>query len=190
MSFVGPRPEVRKYVNLYSNEQLKVLNVTPGLTDFASLTYYNEYEILSKFDDPEKGYILTPDMDKVKAVAASVFGEMQSGPTAADLARQAIQSEAARVVVLNGTTAGGLGTEVATSLAADGFQVVAVGNADRADYGQSVLITYGDGKDATREALVSRFGMPPDRVRSESPSETTDFTLVVGEDLASAGAVQ
>jgi hypothetical protein len=172
-------------------EKAIMLARTVGQMDLANPTRAVVDNTMGKVSlDPEKGYILTPDMDKVKAVAASVFGEMQSGPTAADLARQAIQSEAARVVVLNGTTAGGLGTEVATSLAADGFQVVAVGNADRADYGQSVLITYGDGKDATREALVSRFGMPPDRVRSESPSETTDFTLVVGEDLASAGAAQ
>jgi LCP family protein required for cell wall assembly len=140
--------------------------------------------------DPTWGSSLTPDMDKVKAAAAAVFGETPSGPTVEEVARQAIQSEAARVVVLNGTTEGGLGTEVAAGLTADGFQVVAVGNADRADYGQSVLITYGDGLNATREALVSRFGMPPDRVRSESPSETVDFTLVVGEDLASANVVQ
>lgn len=57
MSFVGPRPEVRKYVDLYNEEQLKVLSVKPGLTDFASLKYYNENEVLSKFDDPEKAYI-------------------------------------------------------------------------------------------------------------------------------------
>lgn len=57
MSFVGPRPEVRRYVDLYNEEQLKVLSVKPGLTDFASLKYYNENEVLSKFDDPEKAYI-------------------------------------------------------------------------------------------------------------------------------------
>jgi hypothetical protein len=140
--------------------------------------------------DPTWGSSLTPDMDKVKAVAAAVFGETQRGPTAEEVARQAIQSEAARVVVLNGTTEGGLGTEIATSLAVDGFLVAAVGNADHADYEQTVLITYGDGKDATREALVSRFGIPPDRIRSESPSETADFALVVGADLASAKAAQ
>jgi polyisoprenyl-teichoic acid--peptidoglycan teichoic acid transferase len=140
--------------------------------------------------DPAKGYILIPDMDKVKAAAAAVFGETPGGPTAAEVARQAIQSEAARVVVLNGTTEGGLATEVATSLAADGYQVVAVGNADRADYGQTALVTHGDGKDATREALVSRFGITSDRVRSESPSESFDLTLIVGADVVSADAAQ
>ncbi len=57
MSIVGPRPEVRKYVDLYNDRQKKVLTVKPGLTDYASLEYINENEILSKYDDPEKAYI-------------------------------------------------------------------------------------------------------------------------------------
>lgn len=57
MSFVGPRPEVRKYVALYNAEQMKVLSVRPGLTDLASLMYYNESEYLSTFEDPEQNYI-------------------------------------------------------------------------------------------------------------------------------------
>ncbi|HNW90544.1 MAG TPA: sugar transferase [Bacteroidales bacterium] len=66
MSFVGPRPEVRKYVDLYNEEQRRVLSVKPGLTDFASLKYYNENEYLSRFDDPEKEYIQTVMPDKIK----------------------------------------------------------------------------------------------------------------------------
>jgi len=57
MSIVGPRPEVRKYVDLYNEEQMKVLSVRPGLTDYASLEYINENEILGKASDPEKVYI-------------------------------------------------------------------------------------------------------------------------------------
>ncbi len=57
MSIVGPRPEVRKYVNLYTKEQLKVLEVRPGLTDFASLEYINENELLGKAENPEETYI-------------------------------------------------------------------------------------------------------------------------------------
>ena len=57
MSIVGPRPEVRKYVNLYNEKQLRVLNALPGLTDTASLTYINENEILGKAENPEKTYI-------------------------------------------------------------------------------------------------------------------------------------
>jgi len=57
MSIVGPRPEVRKYVNLYTKEQMKVLSVKPGITDYASIKYRNENEILSKSENPEKTYI-------------------------------------------------------------------------------------------------------------------------------------
>ncbi|MDM8160297.1 sugar transferase [Labilibaculum sp. K2S] len=57
MSLVGPRPEVRKYVDLYNVEQLKVLSVRPGITDYASIEYSNENEILGKSIDPEKTYI-------------------------------------------------------------------------------------------------------------------------------------
>jgi lipopolysaccharide/colanic/teichoic acid biosynthesis glycosyltransferase len=57
MSFVGPRPEVSKYVKLYTPDQQRVLSVKPGLTDWASIQYFNENEILSKSENPEKLYI-------------------------------------------------------------------------------------------------------------------------------------
>ena len=57
MSFVGPRPEVRKFVDLFNEEQKIILSVRPGLTDYASLKYFNENEILEKFENPEKAYI-------------------------------------------------------------------------------------------------------------------------------------
>lgn len=57
MSLVGPRPEVRKYVDLYNNEQKRVLSVRPGITDYASLQYFEENELLAKSADPEKTYI-------------------------------------------------------------------------------------------------------------------------------------
>ena len=57
MSLVGPRPEVRKYVSRYSDEQLKVLSVKPGITDFASIHYSNENEILAKSANPEQTYV-------------------------------------------------------------------------------------------------------------------------------------
>jgi lipopolysaccharide/colanic/teichoic acid biosynthesis glycosyltransferase len=57
MSLVGPRPEVRKYVDLYTTQQKQVLNVKPGITDFASIEYVNENEILAKAINPEQTYI-------------------------------------------------------------------------------------------------------------------------------------
>lgn len=57
MSFVGPRPEVRKYVEMYNAEQKRVLTVRPGITDVASIEYINENELLGKSSDPEATYI-------------------------------------------------------------------------------------------------------------------------------------
>mgnify|MGYP003645744862 CR=1 FL=1 len=57
MSLVGPRPEVRKYVDLYNEKQLKVLSVKPGITDYASLKFFNENKILGKSSTPEETYI-------------------------------------------------------------------------------------------------------------------------------------
>ncbi len=57
MSFVGPRPEVKKYVDLYTMNQRKVLSIRPGITDYASIHYLNENERLVADSDPEKFYI-------------------------------------------------------------------------------------------------------------------------------------
>lgn len=57
MSLVGPRPEVRRYVDLYSDEQKKVLLVKPGITDYASLLYFSENDLLAASSDPEQTYI-------------------------------------------------------------------------------------------------------------------------------------
>jgi lipopolysaccharide/colanic/teichoic acid biosynthesis glycosyltransferase len=57
MSLVGPRPEVPKYVRLYTSEQRQVLSVLPGITDLASIKFRNENEILAQAFDPEKVYI-------------------------------------------------------------------------------------------------------------------------------------
>ena len=66
MSLVGPRPEVRKYVELYTEEQRKVLSVRPGITDYASIEYVNENELLSQSEDSERTYIEQVMPDKIK----------------------------------------------------------------------------------------------------------------------------
>ena len=66
MSFVGPRPEVRRYVDLYSEEQMKVLSVRPGITDPASIKYRNENDLLSSASNPEQYYIQHIMPDKLK----------------------------------------------------------------------------------------------------------------------------
>lgn len=57
MSVVGPRPEVPKYVAMYSSEQRAVLSVRPGITGMASIDYIDENELLARAADPEKAYI-------------------------------------------------------------------------------------------------------------------------------------
>ena len=66
MSLVGPRPEVKKYVDLYTEEQRKVLTVRPGITDWASIEYVDENVILGQAEDPEKAYVEQIMPDKIR----------------------------------------------------------------------------------------------------------------------------
>lgn len=66
MSLVGPRPEVKRYVDLYTEEQRKVLTVRPGITDWASMEYVDENVILGQAEDPDKAYIEQIMPDKIR----------------------------------------------------------------------------------------------------------------------------
>ena len=66
MSLVGPRPEVRHYVDYWSPEQMHVLDVRPGITDPASIKFRNENELMEKAEDPEKYYIEVIMQEKIK----------------------------------------------------------------------------------------------------------------------------
>jgi lipopolysaccharide/colanic/teichoic acid biosynthesis glycosyltransferase len=57
MSIIGPRPEVKKYVDLYTDEQRAILNVKPGITDYASIEYFDESRLLGESENPEETYI-------------------------------------------------------------------------------------------------------------------------------------
>jgi lipopolysaccharide/colanic/teichoic acid biosynthesis glycosyltransferase len=81
MSFVGPRPEVLKYVSLYTAQQRKVLELTPGLTDLASIKYRRESELLALSSDPEKTYIeeIMPEKIRINLeylTKSSVFSDI------------------------------------------------------------------------------------------------------------------
>ena len=65
MSLVGPRPEVPRYVNLYNDEQRKVLEVKPGITDLASIRYRDENDLLGEAENPDDFYINTIMPDKL-----------------------------------------------------------------------------------------------------------------------------
>ncbi|TGV03967.1 sugar transferase [Flavivirga rizhaonensis] len=66
MSFVGPRPELRHYVNFYSEDDMQIFSVRPGITGLASLKYRNEVELLKAAKDPEDFFINTIIPDKLK----------------------------------------------------------------------------------------------------------------------------
>ena len=66
MSLVGPRPEVRHYVNYWTPEQMHVLDIRPGITDPASIKFRNENELLEQVEDPEKYYIEVIMQEKIK----------------------------------------------------------------------------------------------------------------------------
>lgn len=66
MSLVGPRPELRRYVDLYTPQQRQVLQVRPGITDYASIEYSDENEILGREEDPEDAYIHRVMPDKIR----------------------------------------------------------------------------------------------------------------------------
>lgn len=65
MSLVGPRPEVRKYVDMYTPGQMRVLDVRPGITSLASIRYRNENDILAKASDPDRAYVTQVMPDKI-----------------------------------------------------------------------------------------------------------------------------
>lgn len=79
MSLVGPRPEVRKYVDMYTPEQRKVLSVRPGITDYASIEYANENELLGGAENPDEVYVRQILPDKIaynmKYIAHPTIGE-------------------------------------------------------------------------------------------------------------------
>jgi len=66
MSFVGPRPEVPRYVALYSEAERRVLELRPGITDLASIKYRDESEILARSEDPERTYVEVVMRDKLR----------------------------------------------------------------------------------------------------------------------------
>jgi lipopolysaccharide/colanic/teichoic acid biosynthesis glycosyltransferase len=79
MSLVGPRPEVKKYVELYTNEQRKVLSIPPGITDWASIYYRDENVILGQSSDPERDYIekVMPDKLNYNLIYIENYGLVQ-----------------------------------------------------------------------------------------------------------------
>lgn len=82
MSLVGPRPEVQKYVDLYTEDQRRVLELKPGITDLASVKYRRESELLAASDDPDRTYVNEVMPEKIQinleyAAQASLWGDFR-----------------------------------------------------------------------------------------------------------------
>ena len=79
MSLVGPRPEVKKYVDFYTQEQRKVLTILPGITDWASIYYRDENVILGQSSNPDKDYIdkVMPDKLKYNLIYIENYGSIE-----------------------------------------------------------------------------------------------------------------
>lgn len=133
-------------------------------------------------NDPQLGYTLVPDLVKVRAAADAIFADSLGASSTEEALRQSLAAEAARIVLLNGTVEKGLAARLQTKLAAEGFNITAVGNAERADYGQSELVIYGDPKQATIDALLTRFGISEDRVSTRPAADDRDIAIIVGGD--------
>jgi LCP family protein required for cell wall assembly len=137
--------------------------------------------------DPTWGFVLIPNMPKVRAAVAGVFGD-QAGELASTAADPTVAEEAARVAVLNGTPHKELTTEVANRLADQGLHVVGTGDADHQDYLDTWLIIHGDAAPASKATLVRLLGIAPDHIRAEPADGATDFIVVLGTDQATARA--
>ena len=140
-------------------------------------------------NDPELGYTLVPDLTKVRAPRPMRSLPM-SQQAQARKRRPARPSgpRLARIVLLNGTQEKGLASKLQATLITQGYNVTTVGNADRADYGQSELVIYGEAKAATVDALMNWFSITEDRVSTQPAVEDRDITVIIGGDQAQAGA--
>jgi hypothetical protein len=164
--------------------------------------------------DPTWGFVLIPNMPRVRAAAAVAFADQpaaqlaaiskataQPGKIGTMTPKSAAQATAAaratptaqvanlgvRVALLNGTPEKGLAGRLATDLNADGYQVIGIADADSEQYTDSWLITYANAAPAAKEGLVRRFGITPDHIRTETTtSGEADLVVILGANLTAA----
>lgn len=123
--------------------------------------------------------VLWPDRAKIGRLLDAVIPRENGGTKIGD----AIQREAARILILNGTSTPALGERTARFLQAQGFQITAFGNADRADYAKSVLIDYNREKNSTVALLASIFHMDIQNIRYiDDVKSDVEIRLILGAD--------
>jgi len=139
-------------------------------------------------------WVLLPLRDKVRAVVDKIMQDTPPvaagtpsvitpiGKSAVQMKQERLKMENARIVVLNGTLKSGLASNTAKQLKKLGFNVVSIGNADRADYQHSVLIVYTP-KEFTSQELQKIFHISPENVRTGANlKNSSDFLLILGKD--------
>ena len=134
---------------------------------------------------PEGWWVLIPKRDKIRAVRNELFPEPV--PTLVPVPtedRERLAAEGATIEVLNGTLTAGLAQRTATELRNKGYLVARFGNADRADYAQTVLIDFS-GKNYTLETLARLLQVDPANIYHRTdPSVAVDIRLILGQDYA------
>jgi polyisoprenyl-teichoic acid--peptidoglycan teichoic acid transferase len=138
--------------------------------------------------DPTWGWVLIPDMPKVRAAAASVLDNNAVAKVEPLALPSPVAEERARIAVLNGTQQKNLAGSVAGKLAGEGYNVVGTGDADRNDYAQTWLITHGRPLSATVTSLAGQFRITPDHIRAAPADSATDMVLLLGSDAAGSQA--
>jgi LCP family protein required for cell wall assembly len=131
-----------------------------------------------EFRTNEGADVLWPDRSKI----GRLLDEIIPQDTLAE-SGTAIQREAARIMILNGTNRAGLSEKTAKLLQSQGFQIAALGTADRVDYAASVLIDYAGDKSATLAQLANEFHISPDNIRRvENVKSDVEIRLILGSD--------
>ena len=181
--------------DLTANEILNLARLASQVEKDHIITRSIDETMTTGWVTPEGGEVLIPKRDEIKKVVAEVFAPvapaLSAPPTAVPTARPApppptasslgvLQNENARIEVLNGTNVKGLATRTSTYLRNLGYNVVAIGDAGRYDYKNSVILSYAD-KKYTQSALTKLFSIVPENVRrAPSARMDVDIRLILG----------
>jgi LCP family protein required for cell wall assembly len=183
--------------DLTANEIINLARLASQVDKDQIITRSIDETMVTGWVTPEGGEVLIPNRDEIKKVVDEVFAPVAQAPnpqptpvptatpapeqpTASSLS--VLQSENARIEVLNGTNTKGLATRTSTYLRSLGYNVVAIGDAGRYDYQTSVILSYAD-KKYTQSALTQLFNVLPENVRkAPSARMDVDIRLILGAD--------
>jgi LCP family protein required for cell wall assembly len=126
-------------------------------------------------NDPRLGFVMVPDVNKLRAAADAILADAPPGQQPGDTA-------SVRILVLNGSEQAGLAALTADALTKDGYTVAGVDNADRSDYAESWLVTHGNAGTRVQSQLAQRLHIPADHIRADAPIADADVTIILGAD--------